>query len=152
MFGIGDYTFSDWKAVWREQASSFTVAVVGPVGKRVVIPDHKLMIASASSKEEAHYICSVLSSSPAKLAVASYTVEIQVSTHVLENVNVPQFELRNRLHMQLSELSVLAHKAAKAGKEADIREIEQEIDSQVMKLWGLTDAELAEIKQSLEEM
>jgi SAM-dependent methyltransferase len=152
IFNIGDYTFSQWKVVWREQASELTVAVVGPVEGRPVIPDHKLMMVETGSSSEAFYLCAALNSAPARLAVAAYAIQIQMTTHILENVAVPRFSTKNKTHIKLVELSLAAHQAAKTKNKAELERIEGEIDLLAGKLWGLEESELAEIKRSLEEM
>lgn len=151
LYDIKRYTFSPWKVVWREQAPTLTAAVVGPVDARPVIPDHKLMMVELDSPAEAHFLCGALNSSPARLTVTSYAIEIQISTHVLENVGVPQFSPQNRTHVRLSELSTAAHQAAAGGTASDLVRIEDEIDQCAAALWGLSDDELAEIRRSLNE-
>jgi SAM-dependent methyltransferase len=151
MFNISDFTFAPWKVVWREQSSVFMAAAVGPVDGRPVVPDHKLMMVEVDSKEEAYYLCAVLNSTPALLAVASYSIGIQMNTHVLNNINAPRFSPKKRLHQQLAEISEAAHQAAAVGNEAELRRLEEEIDTCVARLWDLSDEELLDIKQSLEE-
>lgn len=151
MFNVSKFTFAPWKVVWREQVSKFSAAVVGPVGEKPVVPDHKLMMVEVDSSDEAHYLCAMLNSAPALLAVTSYAVEIQMDTHILENVNIPKYSPRNNIHLHLAHLSEAAHQAAAGGNEAEVQRIEAEIDRYAAQLWGLTEQELADIKQSLEE-
>ena len=152
IFNIGDYTFSNWKVVWREQASTFMAAVVGPHKMRPIAPDHKLMIVAVDSRREAHYLCAALNSSPSCLAVAAYAIQIQMDTHILKYVGVPQFSQNNKTHLRLAELSQDAHNAAVQGATGEVSRIELEIDREAASLWGLKDGELAEIKRSLEEI
>jgi len=151
VFDIGDYTFAPWKVVWREQAAGLTAAVVGPSGRNPIIPDHKLMMVDVGSRNEAHFLCAVLNSSPARLAVASYSIEVQMDTHILENVAVPRFSDRDKAHVRLAELSEEAHKAAAKGDKEALGQIEEEIDRWAAKVWGLSDDDLAEITRSLEQ-
>jgi len=151
MFAVGDYTFAPYKVVWREQAASLTVAVAESTDK-VVVPDHKLMMVACQGRGEAHYLCAVLNSSPARFVVLSYGVTIQMDTHVLENVCVSCYDSANPTHRQLSALSQQAHEATVAGDTARVREIEAEIDRLTAELWGLTEEELREIQESLEEL
>jgi SAM-dependent methyltransferase len=151
MFNVSPFTFAPWKVVWREQASTFTAAVVGPHEKRPIVPDHKLMMVAVDSRTEAHYLCAALNSSPSCLAVAAYAIQIQMDTHVLENVGVPQFSRNNKMHLRLAELSENAHKAAAKGDTAEVGKLEAEIDRAAARLWRLSDEHLAEIKRSLEE-
>ncbi len=152
IFNIGDYTYADWKVVWREQAASLTAAVVGSKEKRIIVPDHKLMMVEVGSNEEAHYLCATINSRPVRMAVAGYAEDIQLDTHILRHVGIPTFQQKDKVHKRLAELSEEAHKATKADREAEIKEIEDQIDEYAAKLWDLTEEELAEIKQSLEEM
>lgn len=149
MFNVGQYTFAPWKVVWREQASGLTAAVIGPVSRRPVIPDHKLMMVDVGSREEAHYLCAVLNSAPSRLAVAAYAVQISMNTHILENVRAPKFSDKNHIHLKLMELSEAAHKAAADDERGRIAEIEEEIDHRCCALWGLNDDELSDIRSSL---
>jgi len=52
----------------------------------------------------------------------------------------------------LAALSQQAHEATAAGDAVRVREIEVEIDRLAAELWGLTEEELREIQESLEEL
>ncbi len=151
MFDVGDYTFAPYKVVWREQAARLTVAVTEPSKWKVPVPDHKLMLVGLEDRSEAHYICAVLNSSPAQFVVLSYGVAVQMDTHILENVRISRYDPANPTHRQLAALSQEAHEATAAGDVARVREIEAEIDRLAAQLWGLTEAELQELRESLEE-
>jgi SAM-dependent methyltransferase len=151
MFNISTYTFSPWKVVWREQASEFSAAVVGLTEERVVIPDHKLMMVAARSKVESHFLCAALNSAPALGVTAAYAVQIQMDAHVLDNVSVPRFSAKNPVHVALAKLSEQAHVAAATGDSEKVRALEDEIDREAARLWGLSDQELDAIRASLEE-
>jgi len=152
MFNVSNFTFAPWKVVWREQADGFTAAVVGPDKRRPIIPDHKLMTVEVSSEEEAHYLCAALNSSPSRLVVAAYTVQISMDTHILENLQIPRFVMSLAIHKKLAALSLAAHKAVATGQAENVKEIEVEVDKVVVKLWTLSDDELTEIQQSLGEV
>jgi hypothetical protein len=49
-------------------------------------------------------------------------------------------------------LSEQAHEAAQKGDQKRLRQIEAAIDQQAAPLWGLTDAELRQIQQSLQQL
>ncbi len=151
IFNIGDYTFAAWKVVWREQASGLTAAVLGPIDQQPVIPDHKLMIVETGSKAEAHYLTAVLNSSPARLAVAAYAVEVAINTHVLNNIAIPKFNLKDKTHMELVRLSEEAHRQQAQADAVGIAETEAKIDLAVSALWKLGVEEVMEIKRSLED-
>jgi len=152
MFNVGTYTLAPYKVVWREQASRMTAAVCQLEAGRSVVPDHKLMMVDVQCEEEAHYLCALLNSSPSRFVVLSYGIATSMTTHILENVKVPEYESAESTHGQLAALSMEAHEATGLGVTARVREIEEEIDLLAAELWGLTPQELEDIKRSLEEL
>jgi len=148
---VNDYTFAPWKVVWREQAATFTAAVVGQCENRPTVPDHKLMVVTTNSRAEAHYLCALLNSAPCCLSVAAYAINIQMDTHVLEHVRIPKFSDGDRTHLRLAELSENAHKSAARDETSRVREIEEEIDRFAARIWALSELDLSEIRKSLEE-
>ena len=151
MFNVSHFTFASWKVVWREQASTFTAAVVGPLEDRPVIPDHKLMMVEVESSTEAFYLCGALNSAPARQAIAAYAIQIQMDTHILGNVAVARFAANNKTQCRLASLSEAAHVATAAGDAGALPGIEHGIDRTAARLWNLSDDDLAEIYRSLEE-
>jgi methylase of polypeptide subunit release factors len=164
---IGEYTFAPYKVVWKNIAgkisgkAEFSAAVLTPaydkfLGRKEIIPNVKLMLIPIENEMEAYYVCSILNSSLTQLIVASYVIETGISTHVTENVYIPQFDRKNELHLKLSELSKKAHKLAKRYYEQndliaqeELKKVEEEIDRTVAELYGITDEELEEIKKCL---
>lgn len=159
---MGPYVFAPYRVVWREQANQLTVAVVGsshtPWGKRSVLADHKLSVTPFDSLQEAHYVCACLASSPARVLVSAYVVSTQISTHLFDNLSIPQFTPDSRIHAALARFSQRAHELAARMAEnpvdwdakRQLEEVENEIDHAAAQLWGLSDAELDEIKKALE--
>jgi hypothetical protein len=157
VYGVGPYTFTPYKVVWREIAGGLVSAVIGPVGdpwlgKKVVVADHKLILVPTSGSREAHYLCGVLNSSPARFLVWSYAVTSQIGTHVVNYVKVPRFDRGDAIHSELSRLSQTAHKAGARGDLEALIGIEAAIDAQAQALWGLTDAQLRDIQESLADV
>jgi len=157
LYNVGDYTFAPFKVVWRYIVSEFTCAVVSnaamPNGEtKTVIPETKLVLVPFVDEQEAHYLCACLSSTINRFLVKSYAVNIQIATHVLNYIAVPQFDPNYRIHRQLASLSRQAHERTAAGDTAGVREIEAEIDRLAAELWGLTEGELREIQESLAEL
>ena len=149
MYG-SDAMLSEYKVVWREQASAFTAAVVLPindpvVGKKAVIPDHKLMFVKCLTLEEAHFVCACLNSRVTRFIVKSYAIDTQISTHVLNYVKIPRFKPENQTHRELAKLSMEAHDAVRAGDQKELDRIEKKIDSAVAKLLSITPQQMARI-------
>jgi len=151
MFAVGDYSLAPWKVVWREVSHRLDAAVAGSTDGKPTIPDHTLISVACETDEEAHYLCAALNSSPAGLAVQAYIV-LHPDPHILERILVPRYDARDPVHQALSQLSALAHQAACQGDAEALTRIEQEVDRQAARLWGLDDAELREIQSSLREL
>ena len=130
-----------------------TIVQRDPVlGNKSFIPDHTLIMIPAPTPEEANYLAALLNSSPATLVIQGY-VSLHPSPHVLEHVAIPKFDPANPLHQSLASLSQRAHQLAARGKtaEAELRQVESEIDRLAAQLWGLTEEELAQVQRSLQE-
>lgn len=151
MYNVGNYTFAPHRVIWREQSSSFKCCVVPEGTGEIYVADHKLIVVECTSDDEAHFLCACLNSAPARFLIQSYAIEIQVSTHVLSHVAVPDFN-DSSLHNKLAELSRLCHAAAAKEDESGIAAIELEIDRLAANLWKTTDKELQGIYEALEEM
>jgi SAM-dependent methyltransferase len=152
MFNVGPYSFSPWKVVWRYIATEMTSCAIGPTNHgKPVIADCKLMICAVDSQDEAYFLAAALNSAPANLVVQSYAVSTQISTHVLDNVGIPEYSSSHKVHARLVELSQAAHKAAENEDTSELKKIEDDIDRTAATLWGLSHDELDEIKCSLEE-
>ena len=152
LYNIGNYSFSEYKVVWREQASTFTASVCGPFNGEVTIPDHKLSMVPVSSEDEAYYLCALLNSSIAQFIVKSYSLGTSTDVHVLNYVACPAFSNRFAIHLTLSALSKKAHMVTREGKTSELDEIEDEIDKLSAQLWQLSEQELTEIQASLAEI
>jgi len=167
---VGSYTFAPWKVVWTRIAK-IEAAVVGshlmPYLKqsKPVVPQETITLVECASKDEAHYICALVNSSPFQFAATSYSQEggkSMGSPHILEHIRIPGFDPGNPVHRRLATLSMRAHKvakrgervhkAAKRGKARVLRRIEARIDRVAARVWGLSRAELKEIQQTLREL
>lgn len=103
MFNVGEYTFASYKVVWRYIATDFISAVVGSIDGKPIIPNEKLMLVNCSEEKEAYYLCGICNSSPSRFIVISYGVGTQLAPHILQNIRIPKFDLKNKLHLQLTD-------------------------------------------------
>ena len=149
VYNVSQHTIAPYKVVWREQSSEFQASVVMSIDINPIIPDHKLMLVSCQSQNEAYYLSSLLNSSPCKFLVYSYIISTSTSTHVLSNVTIPKFLEQDPVHLQLSELARKCHEAAREGGLKTITELEIQIDLLASKLWKITNKELKSIQDAL---
>ena len=159
---IGPYTFAPNKVMWGEVSNDIAAAVVSAahsthLEQRVVIPDHTVITVSFEEPNEAHFVAALLNSAPARLVVKGYIV-LHPSPHVLEHVGLRKFDEQSQIHRRLSEAGKRAHElAAKIADDAEdksakgeLAEVEDQIDHAAAELWGITEAELQEIRKALE--
>ncbi|MBI4577528.1 MAG: N-6 DNA methylase [Planctomycetes bacterium] len=99
-YNIGLETFSPWKVVWREQARTLEAAPLSsaPVAgrRRVVVPDHKLMLVAVSSREEALYLAARLNAPGSRALAEACSERLSFSTHVLDHIAIPRFRRPGR--------------------------------------------------------
>jgi hypothetical protein len=145
MFNMGDYTFRPNKVVIREIAGGLTAAVAGTAHGRPIIPDHKLLLVDTRTSEEAHYLCALLNSTPARCFAESYSISTQFSAHLFSNLRMVRFDPQDSVHTRLSAASQAAHRAAAASDTVGLGKIESEIDTLVAAYWTLSPAQLAEL-------
>jgi methylase of polypeptide subunit release factors len=165
LFNVGDYTFAPWKVAWTRvgndiPAGCFNSQVVGNEVKPIIPFETATMVAFENEKES-FYFCGYVNSSLFRLAVKSYSVHGTGgfgSPHVLTNVKVPTFDIRNQKHIRLSQLSQRTHELAPQAyggdeaAQAELRQVEEEVDRAAAALWGLSEQELADVKASLQEL
>jgi len=154
IFNVGEYTFAPWKVVWGRIGNYLEAAVASQS-----IPQETISFVACHNETEAHYIAALVNSIPFQFAAHSYSQaggKSFGSPHILENVCVPRFNAQHAIHSHLAALSQEAHRIAPVASDSDTKArlaaIEAEIDSLAAQLWGLTDAELAEIRASLKEL
>ncbi len=152
IYNVGPYTMARWKVVWREQSALFQAAAIDGEDKRPIIPDHKLMLVPCKSGREACFLAAVLNSSPSLLVIRSYSVSTSTSTHVLENITVPQYDPSCENHQRIALLSRRCHDAAAQGDSDTIAALESEIDRAAARIWGITDNELRAIQDAFLEL
>ncbi len=114
LMDIDTYTFAPWKVVWTRVAN-IQAAVAPPHEGKPVLPQETITLVDCHSAEEAHYVASVVNSSPFQFAVASYSQEGGKSMgtpNILEYIRIPRFDPNNPVHRRLAKLSMEAHQLA----------------------------------------
>lgn len=150
---VGEYTFAKYKVAWRYIAQSFITAVIeereDPVlGRKLPLPNEKVMYVGTENRAEAYYLCGVLSSLPVRYAVECYMNPTSISAHVLDKLSLPAFDEENPLHCTISALCEEGHRARDAEKLCAIRTA---LDEEAAKLYGIEAEMLAEIRTMIKQ-
>jgi len=151
IYNVGPYTMSKWKVMWPEVGNTVRAGVCGPgriVSAKPAIPDHTIIAVSCATREEAHYVCALLNSSPAQCAASGYIV-LHPSPHIMEHVGIPKFVAKSGAHRRLAELSEACHAAVVKDENKQLRALEAEIDRCAAKVWEITDDEMKAIQEAL---
>ncbi len=114
IYNVGAYTFSHHKVVWAEMSGGIAAAVVSTqtlphgIGRKPIVPDHKIYFTSAPVEDQAHFLAAMLNSEPVRAFVNSFTVKIQVGT-IFRQLRLPPHDPTNPHHGRLANLSKQAH-------------------------------------------
>ena len=113
---IGDYTFKRYKVGWKYISKSFIVSVIDmandpALGEKIIIPNEKIISVGLDNKDEAYYLCGLLSSNKYRKTIESYMVGTQIGPHILDKLRVDRFDPKNELHVQISKLCEDGHRA-----------------------------------------
>ncbi len=162
--------FAPYKVVWKYiagaitgKASSFECAVVEPINNKVAIPHEKLMLIPFHDPEDAYYVAGILNSIIAKTIVASYVIETEISTHIVDIIKIPKYNSNNDLHKRISKLSRSAHEIAKClyadikpdhcrnirNPEDELASVEDELDRAVAQLYGIPEDAIEDFRKLL---
>jgi hypothetical protein len=157
LYDIKSYTYKKYKVVWRYIASELTCCVISQtqdqyLGRKLVLPDNKLILVACDNEKEAHYLCALLNSSISRLIVDRYVVSTQIAPHILKNIKIPKYSSENNIHVQLSSLSEKCHEAKANGDVATLNELETELDTLAAKIWDISKEELKKIQDTFKEL
>ncbi|MCK4294450.1 MAG: N-6 DNA methylase [Planctomycetes bacterium] len=144
MFGIGLYTIARYKVVWKRMASDLVAAVISQAktnfGWKTIIPTDTTSLFATKVKDEAHYLCAIVNSTPVRKFIKSYSSAGRGfgAPSVMEHLGIPKFKRGNETHKKLSELSRMLHTFKLKGEDEKIAEFEREVDRAVCTLFGLS--------------
>ena len=151
---IHEETFAPWKVVWT-RIGNIEAAVVSKKDGKPIIPQETITLVAFENKPEAYYLAAMVNSTPFQFAAISYSQQggkSMGSPHILENICIPKFDGKDKLHLNLAELSESAHRITRKNDERTISKVEEEIDKIAAQIWGITKGELDEIKYSLAQL
>jgi hypothetical protein len=139
---VGPYTFKPFKVLWREQSREMTATVVSThndkfLGDKMIVTDSKVLYVSFDSLQEAHYLCGILNSRIIGEIIEAYTIDTQRGVDIVKNINVPNFDPKNKYHSEISKLSISAHSYYKSENKTGLSTTENKIENVVPKIFGL---------------
>ena len=143
---VGDYTFADYKVIWKEQASSFAAVAIGNYSSlpnadldlfdkkdKPVVVDSKVLMLATETMEEAYYVSAILNSKSIRDIIDAYSVGLNRGVDVLKNIRIPKYDMNDSLHIKIARKSENIHQAAK--NDMSIVKLESELDALVKLLY-----------------
>ena len=115
VFGLGEYTWSEYKVVWCRLGFKPHFAVVSTaddedLGEKMVVPGDHYMFISTDDEYEAHFLCGLLNSSIYQQSIKGIASEgkSSLSKAVISKLELPEYK-KTEDSERLAELSMAAH-------------------------------------------
>lgn len=139
---IGPYIHAPFYVVWREQSKNMMSCVTGNMtneflNNKKILVDSKVLFCPLESEDEAYYLAGMLNSDIVNDIVTSYTIDIQKGIDILKNIAIPEYKETNELHIELKELSKLAHNNFVEGLNNEV--VEKKVNKVVKEIFKLKD-------------
>ncbi len=143
---VGEYTYSPYKVLWKEQTGSMSAVVISTyynsvpnpntdifTDDKIIVVDSKVLMLDVYDESEAYYVCGIINSPNITDVIDGYAVSTNRGVDVLKYVAIPKFDTNNELHRKISEISKAIHELAK--NDEDYSEMEKELQEKVHKLF-----------------
>ncbi|MES2644814.1 MAG: hypothetical protein V4850_35330 [Myxococcota bacterium] len=111
LWSTGAYTFSPYKVVWKEMSSGrFVAAYVGDhddplLGRRTVVPDHKLYFVPVDTEDEAAYVTGLLNAPTVAHAISAYASQLSLGVSVVEYLEIPRWAPEDGVHRAVATIA-----------------------------------------------
>ncbi|ADQ67049.1 type i restriction-modification system methyltransferase subunit [Halogeometricum borinquense DSM 11551] len=116
LFGLGPYTWADYKVVWCRLGYKPHFTVVSTVedpllGEKPVVPGDHCMFVGTDDKQEAHYLCGLLNSAPYQRCLRDISSggKSSLSKSTVSRLAMPEWDARDE-QVALAEASMAAHR------------------------------------------
>jgi type I restriction-modification system DNA methylase subunit len=138
---FSQYTFANFKVVWKRMSNDIFAAVVSmvrtPYGYKKVIPLDTTSFFATDNELEAHYLCSIINSKQVRDFIKSFSSAGRGfgAPSVMDHIGIPKFNPKNPTHKRLAEISKECHRLKEEyyklkveGNSEEIEKLEREIE------------------------
>jgi len=143
VFGVANYTMSNYKVVWKRMTNDLIACVVSQLkttfGYKTIIPLETTAMIATDNEIEAHYLCAIINSTLVRDFVKSFSSAGRGfgTPSVMENVGIPKFDPKNKLHQKLADISKRCHQLKSENKDIGVTKLERENEELVKTLFGI---------------
>ena len=135
MDNVGDYTYSKYKVLWKEQTGSMAAVVVGSYCSsipnadkklfkedKIIVVDSKILMLATNNAAEAYYVCGIINAPDIITVIDGYAISTNRGVDVLKYLAIPRYNGSNKLHKEIASISKKIHTLAKANRAYTVEE------------------------------
>jgi hypothetical protein len=143
---VGEYTYSPYKVLWKEQTGSMSAVVVSSYYEsipnadtdlfskdKIIVVDSKVLMLDVYNEMEAYYICDIINSPNVIEVIDGYAVSTNRGVDVLKYIAIPKYDPSNPIHAKIAETSKTIHLLVKENEKFKLQE--QELSAEVFLLF-----------------
>jgi hypothetical protein len=156
MFNVSDYTFAKYRVIWARMANDMKSAVVTkfktPFGEKEAIGTDTTALISFEVEEEAYFVCGILNSKIIRYYIRSFSSGGRGfgAPSILENISIPQYDIKSKLHVNIAKFARDAHIHTSAAMFEKVTEDEMKLDKMISELYQINSKELKVIQQQIQ--
>lgn len=147
---IGEYTYSNYKVLWKEQTGSMSAVTVGTYyqsvpnadrnlfsNDKIIVVDSKVLMLALDDEMEAYFVSGVLNAPSIREIIDGYAISTNRGIDVLKYIAIPKYNENAIVHFEISKISKSIHDLYKNVDitKRDVDLLEQELDRYVIQLF-----------------
>lgn len=145
---VGEYTYAPYKVLWKEQTGSMSAVVVGSYLESVpnadkdlfsedktIVVDSKVLMLGLENADEAYYVCGIMNAMDIVDIIDGYAISTNRGVDVLKYLAIPKFDPYNQIHIFIVEYSKKIHSEFKLDPNANVIELEKQLNTVVRKIF-----------------
>ncbi len=112
----------------------FAAAYIGDwpdsvLGRKCVIPDHKLYFIPVATQAEAAYLTGLLNAPTISAAVSAYASQLSLGASVAEYLHLPKYDNANGIHAHVETLATKITQRGGGPTETELSELDTSVRS-----------------------
>ena len=144
---VGEYTYSPYKVLWKEQTGKMAAVVVSSYLKsipdadselftedKIIVVDSKVLMLDVYNEMEAYFVCGIINAPIITEVVDGYAISTNRGVDVLKYLAIPKYDSSKELHNKIALISKNIHEAAKVG--ADYSKLENALSEAVFLMFS----------------
>ena len=145
---VGEYTYSPYKVLWKEQSGSMSAVVVSSYQRsvpeadpflfsedKIIVVDSKVLMLDLHDEMEAYYVCGIMNSPNVIEVVDGYAVSTNRGVDVLKYIAIPKYDHGKARHVEIATISKRIHLLAREG--GDYKGLELQLADAVFQLFSM---------------